>query len=417
MGLEQWTEKLADFPPQATLPLSSDIPPSLPFSVGLAQQLSRRLPFAVTARLPSLPVAAFEELGLSLALSAFDTDDGEIDQLWEGDNVAVRVFGIERLRITVWACSQRDALSWRARLLTVAAPAAGTLPTDDEVASGPAKVAFSYMTNSGSVRIRPRDVSAPSWATVAGNYATSTQEQLADLMTLSGPPQSGRLLLLHGEAGTGKSTALLALATAWRRWCDFVYVMDPEQMFASADYLFEVASGSSILSQYDTDDDDDDDDGPDLFAELEGMADEELFRPPVEREQRWRMLVIEDAFELIAADAQVRSGQALSRLLNVADGVIGAGLQTMLCVTTNEKVSALHSATVRPGRCMAEIEVPALSPSEAARWWAAHAPDGQRRERSWSEPVALAELYAQLSGAKRVSSRPPADSFRPGTYL
>ena len=39
----------------------------------------------------------------------------------------------------------------------------------------------------------------------------------------------------------------------------------------------------------------------------------------------WRLLILEDAGELITPDARSVAGQALSRLLNVADGLIGQG--------------------------------------------------------------------------------------------
>ena len=40
----------------------------------------------------------------------------------------------------------------------------------------------------------------------------------------------------------------------------------------------------------------------------------------------WKLLVLEDAGELLAADAHVRTGQALSRLLNVTDGLVGQAM-------------------------------------------------------------------------------------------
>ena len=53
-------------------------------------------------------------------------------------------------------------------------------------------------------------------------------------------------------------------------------------------------------------------------------------------EPRWRLLVLEDAGELLAADARAVAGQALSRLLNVTDGLLGEGLRAVVLVTTNE---------------------------------------------------------------------------------
>jgi len=80
------------------------------------------------------------------------------------------------------------------------------------------------------------------------------------------------------------------------------------------------------------------------------------------------LLVVEDADELISRQARDRTGQALSRLLNVTDGLIGQVHPTLVCITTNEPMAELHPAVRRPGRCLADIEVPRLSRAEAAAW-------------------------------------------------
>ena len=82
--------------------------------------------------------------------------------------------------------------------------------------------------------------------------------------------------------------------------------------------------------------------------------------------RHWRLIVLEDADELLRADAKRTSGQSLSRLLNVADGFIGQGINALILITTNEPLGRLHPAVVRPGRCLAEVEFPALASGEAA---------------------------------------------------
>src|ERR1700761_163901 len=82
-------------------------------------------------------------------------------------------------------------------------------------------------------------------------------------------------------------------------------------------------------------------------------------------EDKWRLLILEDAGELIASDARETTGQALSRLLNVAGGLLGQGTRPLLLITTNEPVRRLHPTTRRPGRCLADIEFTALSTAEA----------------------------------------------------
>jgi len=134
-----------------------------------------------------------------------------------------------------------------------------------------------------------------------------------------------------------------------------------------------------------------------------------LERGGVERTALWRLVVVEDVDELLRADARAVSGQALSRLLNLTDGMIGQGLNLALLLTTNEPVGQLHPAVTRPGRCLAEVTFTELSAPEAAAWLGA---GHVRPER----PVTLAELYA-LRGDVPSTTRPDVSRPRDGLYL
>ncbi len=180
-----------------------------------------------------------------------------------------------------------------------------------------------------------RTVSAQSWAEIAGNYAQPVAGAMGRLMSVTPAELAGQLILLYGPPGTGKTTALRALAREWLPWCHTDCVLDPETLFADPSYLMEIAVG----------DDDDDEPG-----------------------QRWRLLLLEDCDELIGADAKRASGQALSRLLNLTDGLLGQGLPVLIAITTNEDLRTLHPAAIRPGRCLAQIEVGPLSAAEATAW-------------------------------------------------
>src|ERR1019366_5027360 len=79
------------------------------------------------------------------------------------------------------------------------------------------------------------------WNGIAANYGVQTRARLSTLVEGFKPAKnSGRLLVWHGEPGTGKTFAIRALAWAWRNWCKFEYVIDPERLFDNGNYLTEV---------------------------------------------------------------------------------------------------------------------------------------------------------------------------------
>lgn len=206
-----------------------------------------------------------------------------------------------------------------------------------------------------------RRIKAPEWADVAANYERGAGLDIAKLIT-SKVPSAGRLVLWHGEPGTGKTNALRALARVWSDWCATHFITDPEAFLgAGTSYLLDVLTSESTTSG------------------TKGLD--------------WKMVVLEDSGELLTADAHERTGQALSRLLNITDGLIGQGMQVIVLVTTNEPLRRLHPAIQREGRCWKEIEFVPLSAREANLWLAAH--DSATRV---TTPTAIADLYAVLRG-------------------
>jgi hypothetical protein len=214
-----------------------------------------------------------------------------------------------------------------------------------------------------------RSITVSPWDDISANYPSQVRDQLAALYRREFHPTGGQLILWYGPPGTGKTHALRALAWEWRSWCETHYVTDPERFFGQSSYMMEV-----------------------LLREDEHVVDENDPQPP-----KWRVLILEDTGELLAADAKEQAGQGLSRLLNVVDGIIGQGLRVLVLVTTNEPLTRLHPAISRPGRCAARIEFTAFPREEAAEWLAGYGSEADPRE------LTLAELYALGTGAEVVS--------------
>jgi hypothetical protein len=273
------------------------------------------------------------------------------------------------------------------------------LPAPEPVARHDVPVTFWTYTPQGPMpSIRP--IAVPGWEEIAPNYAAATRSHLDAIMSGFRPAHGGQLILWHGEAGTGKTFALRALAWEWREWCQLHYIVDPDTFFGErADYLMGVLTQPDELNM-----------GLQMMRSFHGFSpavfhhqmDVELDEDGDEESapKHWRLLVLEDTGELLTPDAKTIIGQGLSRFLNVVDGLIGQGLRVLVLVTTNEELRRLHPAVARPGRCAANVPFLPLGAEEAAAWLREHGADVEPPGRQ-----TLASLFAELAGQDATSPR------------
>ena len=280
---------------------------------------------------------------------------------------------LTRLEVTVTATSSELARNIGAAVL-------GRI---DVPVTSPNRVSFRVWHRGQGAQWTTKSVHVPSWTDVERNYAPSSRRELDQLMRLEARDEdssSGRLIVWHGAPGTGKTTAIRALAHAWSLWCAPELFMDPEIAFEDPSYLSEV------------------------IAHSDGAYEEDNGAP------RWRLLIAEDADRYVRADTQSRDNAGLDRLLNVADGILGQGTRLLILLTTNSELETLHPALVRPGRCLAVTDFRRFSAAEGSEWLA-----GADAVPLGGET--LAELYALRGDLERVGSLPERPQTSHGQYL
>jgi len=141
-------------------------------------------------------------------------------------------------------------------------------------------------------------------------------------MDLRAAKPSGRISIMHGPPGTGKTYAVRALLQDVE---DVTFILTPPAM----------VPGLTT---------------PGLIDMLVSLR----------RRKKTLVLLIEDADEILAARDEGNMS-AISAVLNLSDGIIGALLDLRIVATTNAKKVELDPAVKRAGRLSAIAEVGALS--------------------------------------------------------
>jgi hypothetical protein len=201
-----------------------------------------------------------------------------------------------------------------------------------------------------------------------GNYTEHQIEAFehitSDLVNIK---PCGRLVILDGAPGTGKSYFVKGL-------------------IAATEALFLIIPSSLIQSL----------DSPSLLAYFIELREKYESLPIV--------LIVEDADEcLLPRDGMNMS--AISTLLNLGDGLIGSALDVRVICTTNAKAMEIDRALVRPGRLCAQVSIGPLTPEKCAIIYMRLTGNN----RSFDDNLTLSEVYALANDNKLEQSKPESN--------
>lgn len=221
-------------------------------------------------------------------------------------------------------------------------------PMPEQPAPPPTVYSFG-VTNSGYT---VRDIGAVKGGLIRTNYPATILAQF-DRVTeqLRAEIPSGRLVLMEGEPGTGKTHLVRALIVEMAQDCKCILVP------------------------------------PNVMADLAGPA---FLDALMDARGQRIVLILEDADDcLIAREKNAAAKASLASLLNMSDGILGSALDLCIVATTNQKFDNLDRAVLRPGRLLQRMSVGALSPDEASACFAALT----GRTRAYDAPTTLAQVY------------------------
>jgi hypothetical protein len=173
------------------------------------------------------------------------------------------------------------------------------------------------------------DVGVAGVALVRDNYSDLVLEHYDHVVAdLSSKEPCGRLVIMNGVAGSGKTHIVKALLSEVK---DTPFIVIPSHMVASlAD--------------------------PGFVQVLIDAREESLNKPLV--------LIVEDA-DACLIERQSDNISSINTLLNLSDGIIGSVLDIRVIATTNAESLDLDAAIIRPGRLCTRFDVDALPAKHA----------------------------------------------------
>jgi len=320
----------------------------------------------------------FVKKDMELFLSSHHSNVPEEEYIYFNDTSLVSVYYEESTQasITIYTLEEKRAGEFRVFLKDILANR-----TKDNYGN-----AYVLASNYDGITTKKLGVAAVKFE--PENYAEETKDGVAAILEdLKSPFPRGKLTVIEGEPGTGKTFLVRSLISEIP---GAFFVIIPPPMIAR---LSDPNMIPTLLKLKSND-----------YSEFPG-DDMPMEKPDPNAPSNPIVIVVEDADECLALRDNANM-PSISSILNLTSGILGDLLDIRIIATTNAKRSDMDEALFRDGRLSYHLEVQKLSPVEATAVYRRLMKNEKAEYPHNNEPVLLASIYKL---AKDHGFRPGAD--------
>ena len=224
-------------------------------------------------------------------------------------------------------------------------------------------VTYAFPASHGGLRIVDRDFTSSSVDLIADNYAPEVVEKVKAALDVIRITDTG-VVVLNGPPGTGKTHLLRAMLSEVTKEKRGVICSPP------LTFLNDIGLFANATSEFES-----------------------------------SLVIFEDLGDILTKQASTEYAQVYANLLNVTDGLLSLLNSTVLVLTFNTDIGRINEAILRPGRCIAHIEVDVLKREQAQKLLDAAGLSSIKLDKS---TYSLAEVYEM----KRTGLALPSNNHR-----